>query len=119
MGPLIGHQCGRLAKVPQIDPESSTNISSWTKSNVWCPRAAAAMILSGLAFQRNGFGSVLLSATYRLLPACRSTTPTKATRLRFRLVSAGEETLNRVQPWSVAAGNWGLMDVLVFDEQER
>ena len=29
------------------------------ESIVWCPLAAAAMILSGSAFHRNGFGSVL------------------------------------------------------------
>jgi hypothetical protein len=62
-----------------------------SSANFWCPRAAAPMILSGVAFQRNGFRSVFWSATYRLMAACRSTTPTKPTRLRLRLVSAAKK----------------------------
>jgi hypothetical protein len=49
------------------------------------------MILSGFAFQQNGFGSMLWSATYRLMAACRSTTPRKAPRLRRRLVNAAKK----------------------------
>src|ERR1039457_4676977 len=49
------------------------------------------MILSGLAFHRNGFGSVLWSATYLLMAACRSTMPTKVPRLRRRLVSRAKK----------------------------
>ena len=55
------------------------------------------MILSGLAFHRNGFGSVLWSATYLLMAACRSTMPTKGPRLRRRFGQHGEEAFNRVQ----------------------
>ena len=59
--------------------------------DVWCPRAAAAMILSGLAFHRNDFESVLWSATYLLMATCRSTMPTKVPRLRRRLVSTAKK----------------------------
>lgn len=50
------------------------------------------MILSGLAFHRKGFGSVLWSATYRLMAACRSTMPAKTPRLRRRFLSAAKNT---------------------------
>ena len=44
------------------------------------------------------FARMRVTATYRLMAACRSTTPTKAPRLRRRLVSAAKKPSNRVQP---------------------
>src|ERR1700676_2730143 len=78
----------------------------WIESNVWCPRAAAAMILSGLAFHRNGFGSVLWSSTYLLMAACRSTMPTKVPRLRRRLVSTAKKPSTAFSHEALVAVKW-------------
>src|SRR5664280_518695 len=77
---------------------SSTNISNWIESNVWCPRAAAPMILSGVAFQRNGFRSVFWSATYRLMAGLQIDDADEANAFEASFGQRGEEALNRVQP---------------------
>jgi hypothetical protein len=78
------------------------------------------MILSGLAFHRNGFGSVLWSATYLWMAARRSMMPTKVSRLRRRLVSMAKkpstafsrEALVGVK-WRVTRG-WGASQAITL-----
>ena len=57
------------------------------KSNTWCPRLTAAMILSGSAVHVKGFGNWFVSATKRLMAAWRSTTDRKTPRFNRRLDS--------------------------------
>ena len=65
--------------------------SSGSKSNTWCPRLTARIILSGSAVQVNGFGSALCSTTKRLMAACKSTTDTKTPRFNRRFVSLAKK----------------------------
>src|SRR5258708_15192591 len=64
------------------------------------------MILSGLAFHRNGFGSVLWSWTYLLMAACRSTIPTKVPRLRRRLVSTAKKPSTALSHEALVGVKW-------------
>src|SRR4051812_34940699 len=67
------------------------------ESNTWCPLLTAAMILSGLAVQVNGFGLALLSATNRLMAAWRSTTEWKTPRFNRRRLSLAK-SLDGIEP---------------------
>jgi taurine transport system permease protein len=72
-------------------------------SSTKCPRAAAAMILSGSAVQTKGFDCWLWSTTKRLMAACRSTTPLKTPRLRRRLVRMAKKPSTALSQLILAA----------------
>src|SRR5664279_4551389 len=61
------------------------------RSNTWCPRLTAWIILSGLAVHENGLDSALCSTTKRLIAACKSTTDRKMPRFNRRLVSLAKK----------------------------
>jgi hypothetical protein len=61
---------------------------TWMESNTWCPRLAAAMILSGSAVQVKGLGS---RSTKRLMVAWRSTTHRKTPRFSRRFASLAKK----------------------------